>query len=69
MDKKEENVFLTEKENDIRFKLLERQISELNNTIVILQERITSLERSNYRYSRTPSFLTGDPFMFLPEQG
>jgi hypothetical protein len=55
--------------NDRRFHLLERKIEELSNTIIILQERITTLERERYRFSRTPSFLTGDPFIFPPEQG
>lgn len=56
-------------EHNARIHLLERKVDELHNMIVLLQDRITSLERSNYRYSRTPSFLTGDPFMFPPEQG
>lgn len=55
--------------NDRRFQLLERKIEELSNTIIILQERITTFERERYRFSRTPSFLTGDPFVFPPEQG
>jgi hypothetical protein len=50
-------------------KLLERKVNELHNMIVLLQERITYLERSNYRNARGPSFFTGDPFIFPPEQG
>lgn len=53
-------------ENDVRFKLLERKVDELHNIITILQERITTLENERYRFSRTPSFLTGDPFVFPP---
>lgn len=82
MDKKEELNLLDEplhyidgmvksekEENEARMKLLERKVNELHNMIVLLQDRITSLERSNYRSARGPSFLTGDPFMFPPEQG
>jgi hypothetical protein len=82
MDKKEENNFLDEpihyidgivksekEETEARMKLLERKVNELHNMIVLLQERITYLERSNYRNARGPSFFTGDPFIFPPEQG
>lgn len=53
-------------ENDVKIKLLERKVDELHNMIVLLQERITTLEGERYRFSRTPSFLTGDPFVFPP---
>lgn len=82
MDKKEENDFLNEplhyidgviksekQENEAKFKLLERKVNELHNIITLLQDRIASLERTNYRNARGPSFFTGDPFIFPPEQG
>jgi len=82
MDKKEEIDLLDEplhyidgaiksekEETEARMKLLERKVNELHNMIVLLQDRIASLERTNYRNVRGPSFLTGDPFMFPPEQG
>lgn len=55
-------------ENNTRIHLLERKVDELYNMIILLQERITTLEREKYRFSRTPSFLTGDPFMFPPPE-
>jgi hypothetical protein len=64
------NPFTSEEDSlQLKIHLLERKVEELSSMMVILQDRITSLERSNYRYARTPSFLTGDPFMFPPEQG
>lgn len=79
MDKNKEESFIksypinhsTSEEDTLKVKihLLERKVEELSNMMVLLQDRITYLERSNYRYSRTPSFLMGDPFMFPPEQG
>lgn len=82
MDKKEENNFLDEplhyidgaiksekEEHEARIKLLERKVNELHNMISLLQDRITLLERANYNTMRGPSFFTGDPFIFPPEQG
>jgi hypothetical protein len=79
MDKNNEKGFINicpinpvkseEDEMKLKIHLLERKVEELTNMMVLLQERITSLERTNYRSMRGPSFLTGDPFMFPPEQG
>jgi hypothetical protein len=55
-------------ENNARFNFLERKVDELNNIIILLQERVNTLERERHRFSRTPSFLTGDPFIFPPPE-
>jgi hypothetical protein len=48
---------------------LEKTIEQLTQKLIILEERIAFLEREKYRHTRGPSFLIGDPFTFLPEQG
>ena len=49
--------------------ILKRTIEQLSHKIIILEERIITLEHEKYRHARGPSFLIGDPFMFPPEQG
>jgi hypothetical protein len=49
--------------------ILERTIEQLTQKLIILEERIAFLEREKYRHTRGPSFLIGEPFTFLPEQG
>lgn len=58
-----------DKNIEVKIVILERTIEELTQKLIILEERISSLEREKYRYSRTPSFLIGDPFTFPPEHG
>lgn len=49
---------------------LERTVQQLMEKIAVLEERIRVMERNTYqRYSRAPSFFTGDPYIFPPEQG
>ena len=68
MDKNKENTLFDS--SDIKIQRLEKLIENLSHKIILLEERIMTLEREKYtRFSRTPSFLTGDPFMFPPEQG
>ena len=56
--------------SEVKIKRLEKMIEDLSHKIVILEERVMTLEREKYnRFSRTPSFLTGDPFVFPPEMG
>lgn len=67
MDK---NIDTTFDLSEVKIQRLEKMIEDLSHKIVILEERIMTLEREKYsRFSRTPSFLTGDPFMFPPESG
>jgi hypothetical protein len=48
--------------------ILERTIEQLTQKLIILEERISFLEREKYRHERGPSFLIGVPYTFLPEQ-
>lgn len=67
MDKNKENIL---ESSNVKIERLETIIENLSHKIIILEERIMTLEREKYsRFSRTPSFLTGDPFMFPPESG
>jgi hypothetical protein len=54
----------------IKVDSLERTVQQLMEKIIVLEERIKVIERNTYqRYSRGPSFFTGDPYIFPPEQG
>lgn len=53
----------------IKIKILEHTVEQLVHKITILEERIRIMEYDRYRHARTPSFLTGDPFVFPPNQG
>jgi len=55
--------------NSNEIEILKRTIEQLGHKIIILEERVVTLEREKYRTARSPSFLIGDPFTFLPEQG
>jgi hypothetical protein len=67
MDKNKENIL---ESSNVKIERLETIIENLSHKMVILEQRIMTLEREKYsRFSRTPSFLTGDPFMFPPESG
>lgn len=67
MDKNKENIL---ESTDVKIERLETMIENLSHKVIVLEERIMTLEREKYsRFSRTPSFLTGDPFMFPPESG
>lgn len=43
--------------------ILKRTIEQLSNKVIILEERIITLEHEKYRHVRSPSFLIGDTFM------
>lgn len=67
MDKNKENIL---ESSNVKIERLEKIIESLSHKIIVLEERIMTLENEKYsRFSRTPSFLTGDPFMFPPESG
>ena len=71
MDKNKDNMLFESSDSSaIKIQRLEKLIEDLSHKIVILEKRIMTLEREKYtRFSRTPSFLTGDPFIFPPEMG
>lgn len=47
--------------------ILKRTIEQLSNKVIILEERIITLEHEKYRHVCSPSFLIGDTFM-LPRE-
>jgi len=51
----------SEEENERKNYLLETKFEEQSQRIIMLEQRIVSLEIERHRFSRTPSFLTGDP--------